>query len=240
VRSKREPSPTELSVDQVREYLAERPNFLLENSDLLRTLAPPRVHSGSNIADFQRHMVERLQADLMRLDTYQDALIHATRSNLLNQQQTHLAVIAAFDAGSFEHLVHTITHDWVDILDVDAIALCLEDPFPADASFAALGIQLVEPGDIAHLMGRDSAFVLRGNLTAASRDVFGPAAPLIQAEALVKLAASGTRPQGLLALGSRNPHYFAPGQGTELLRFLGAITERLLDLWMIAHPPVQR
>lgn len=220
--------PVALSGDKVRRYLQEHPNFLIENEDLLHTLTPPRLHGGNQVVDFQRYMLERLQLDLARFDDYRTAVIAATRSNLVSQQQVHMAVLTACDALSLEHLVHVITHDWVDILDLDAVMLSVEE-----GDLAKLpGVQRLKRGEIAALMGDEGAFLLRDNIPEANRDLFGPAAELVRAEALVRLAPGDCRDEAILAMGSRNPDHFAPGQGTELLRFLGAMTERLLDRWL--------
>lgn len=232
MRSEQKKDKPVIDPADVRDYLAAHPDFLIQNEDLLQGLTPPRLRNGANVTDFQQYMVERLQTDLARLDHYRDALISATRSNLVSQQQVHMAILTAFDAMSLEHFVHIVTRDWVDILDLDAVVLCVEARVPGNAIFGTAGIQLLEPDDIASLMGQENAILLRGDLSSARRDVFGPAADLVQAEALVRLAAGGTRAQGLLALGSRDPGHFAPGQGTELLRFLGAMTERMLDRWL--------
>lgn len=221
-----------LTRDQVRDYLARHPDFLKDNADLLRTLTPPELASGDNVVDFQRHMILRLQAEVEEFGHYHGALVAASRSNLVSQQQIHRAVLAALEPRGLDHFVHTISYDWVDILGVDAVVLCVEDPFPADASFVDAGIQLLDPGDVSRLLGQNSAILLRDNLASASRDVFGPAATLVRAEALVRLPATPNRPEGLLGFGSHDPEYFMPGQGTELIRFLGTITARLLDQWI--------
>lgn len=231
VHSEQKDKPVALSREEVRRYLTEHPGFLVENEDLLHNLTPPRLHGGDQVVDFQRYMLERLQLDLARFDDYQTAVIAATRSNLVSQQQVHMAVLTAFDALSLEHLIHVVTHDWVDILDLDAVMLCAEQ-----GGFSALpGAQALNPGETAAIMGAEGAFLLRDNIPEASRDLFGPAAELVRAEALVRLAPGDLRGEGILAMGSRNPDHFAPGQGTELLRFLGAMTERLLDRWLTAE-----
>lgn len=223
-----------LTIEQVRDFLASHPNFLVDNADLLHALTPPRYDRGHKIVDFQHYMLDRLQQDVERLDQYRDALILASRSNLASQQQVHAALLAAMDALSFEHLAHIVTDDWVDMLNVDAVALCFECT-PGDAIDRMLpgNVQRLEPGDVARIMGREGAILLRDHLSAASRSVFGPAAGLIRAEALVRLLPGPDRPRGILAMGSRDPDYYTPGQGTELLRFTGATVERLLDQWLV-------
>ncbi len=70
-------------------------------------------------------------------------------------------------------------------------------------------------------MGTEDTALLRGNVEAAE-EIYGPATPLIKAEALIKLEANDHNPLGVLAFGSRDEKFFTPGQGTELLRFLAA------------------
>ena len=119
----------QITRDQVRAYLAANPGFLVENSDLLRALTPPKYQTGGNVVDFQNFMVSHLQADLNRADSVRDSLIAASRSNLVSQHQVHTAALAAMDSLDFEHFVHTVTGDWVDMLGLDAVVLALETPF---------------------------------------------------------------------------------------------------------------
>lgn len=225
------PQSSDLRVEEVRAYLQGHPDFLAENPDLLSYLTPPEYQKGDNIVDFQRFVVERLRQDVARLDEFQGALLAATRSNLVTQQQVHEAVLAIMDAVSLEHLVHVVTSDWVDMLGVDAIALCIESAGAAEDLRAPLGLTLVPEGTVETLVGLDGAIMLREDV-AALPEVFGPAAPLIRAEALVALGSGPLGVPGILAFGSRDPESFAPGQGTELLRFLALTLERMLTEWL--------
>jgi len=236
VQTERQPEGHDLDRDQVRGYLLRHPGFLNENPDLLRALTPPRQQTGDTVIDFQHHLIERLQRDVGELAAFRESIIATSRSNHASQQHALVAALAAMEATSLEHLVHIITRDWIDMLDVDVVALCLADPFPNDASFAAAGISLIEELDLHRLFGNDGAVALHGNV-AGAHDLYGSAASLVRAEALVRLDAGANRPAGILAIGSRDPGHFAPGQGTELLRFLGAVTERLLDQWLKASKP---
>ncbi|RMF09039.1 MAG: DUF484 family protein [Alphaproteobacteria bacterium] len=230
VQSRQEPQERQISPNDVRAYLAANPGFLVENPDLLRTLTPPRYQTGSNVVDFQSFVVSNLQTALARADSLRDDLIAASRSNLASQQQVHMAVLAALDALDFDHFVHTVTGDWVDMLGLDAVALAVEAPV-SDQYRNSHNLRLLASGYIDALMGRDQAVVLRGGVLEAS-DVFGPAASLVRAEALVRVPPGRISPPALLAMGSRDPAAFAPGQGTELVRFLAAVVQRGLDRWL--------
>ena len=52
----------------------------------------------------------------------------------------------------------------------------------------------------------------------------------------MRLAASRKAPIGLLALGSRDSDKFYPGQGTELLGFLGRIGSLSIRSWLDLPP----
>jgi uncharacterized protein YigA (DUF484 family) len=219
------------TAEEVRRYLKKHPNFLNENADLLSVLTPPEFRKGDNVVDFQGFMVDRLRQDVARLDEFQGALLAASRSNLVTQQQVHEAVLAIMDATSLEHLVHTVSGDWVDMLGVDSVALCLESKAAAKNPGMSSGIVLITPGTVKHLIGEDDAILLREDVEALPQ-IFGPAAPLIRAEALVALSADVLGVPGILAFGSRDAESFAPGQGTELLRFLALTLERMLTQWL--------
>lgn len=224
-----------LTVEEVRAYLQSHPDFLAENPDLLPCLTPPEYRKGDNIVDFQRFVVERLRQDVARMGEFQGTLLAATRSNLVTQQQVHEAVLAILDTTSLEHLVHVVTGDWVDMLGVDAVALCLESSAASEYFSAPSGLTLVPRGTVKTLVGLDGAIMLREDV-AALPAVFGPAAALIRAEALIALSSDILGVPGILAFGSRDAESFAPGQGTELLRFLALTLERMLTQWLKVQP----
>lgn len=234
MQSEKRSDEKQLTKAQVRAYLAANPGFLVENPDLLRALTPPRFESGDNVVDFQRFMMDRLQADMDEINAVRDALISASRSNLASQQQIHAAALAALDAVNIDHFVHTVIGDWVDMLGLDALALGLEDPSTAAGALLVNGVHVLGPGETDRVLGGETTVVLRGRVEEAS-SLFGPARPLVRAEALVRIEPGRSSPPGILAMGSRDADAFAPGQGTELVRFLADIVTRGLDRWLCAR-----
>lgn len=220
------------SAADVRAYLQRHPNFLEDNSELLEFLTPPALHSGQTVSDFQRFQVERLQQILSDLGDHQDQLITATRSNLASQEKIHQAALAILDIEDLSELVHRVTRDWPVTLGVDAVAIGLETGLkPAGETAASVSGDIVAltPGWVDRLLGDDDAAILQGPDVADARMLFGPAAPLINAQALVRLQPGIDTPLGLLAFGTRDIDGFYTGQGTKLIRFLGAILERCLN-----------
>lgn len=211
--------------DEVREFLMLNPDFFDLNPDLLSLLKPSRVKSPGGVVNFQAVLLDRLQQEVTGLNQSQGSLIQASRSNMTAQARSHAAVLTLLEARDFDHLCHIVGNDWGDILQLDSITICFERDrgrkLPENAS-----IRLLDPGVIGKFMGHETTALLRGNVTAAP-EIFGPATPLIKAEALIRIEVTDRLPPGILAFGSRDEGVFTPGQGpgqgTELLRFLTAV-----------------
>ncbi|MAU40888.1 MAG: hypothetical protein CMF31_04625 [Kordiimonas sp.] len=221
----------EISAEQVAAFLNAHPDFFLHHPELLELLTPPTRHHGDNVVDLQQSMVVQLRERLNSLNDYQGTIIAATRNNLSIQHLIHEAALAVLDATSFEHMGHIVTHDWPDILQVDVVSICFENdrhcPPPEIGSE-----RLLAEGRTAHYLDQDNAVILRGNIE-GNVELFGPAAPLVQAEALIRIHDTEFTPTGILAFGTRDPDTFTPGQGTELLRFLEGVLRRCMQQWIM-------
>lgn len=211
--------PQALREDAVREYLTLNPGFFDHNPDLLAVLKPARMLRDDDVVDFQAILLARLQSEVARLHDMQGSIIHASRSNMTTQARIHAAALCLGEARDFDHLCHMVCNDWSDILQVDSVTICFEQHkmnFPENSN-----IRLLEKGIINGFLGHENAAILRGNVKAAE-DIYGPATPLVKAEALIRITQTDHNPTGILAFGSRDEDFFTPGQGTELLRFLTA------------------
>lgn len=205
--------------NEVRDYLILNPNFFDLNKDLLAVLKPTRQNRKDGVVDFQSILLDRLQSEVTNLNDSQGSLIHASRSNMTTQARIHAAVLCLLEARNFDHLCHIACNDWIDILQVDSITICFEKSpkaLPENSN-----IRLLKKGVINRFLGHENEAILRGNVKAAE-EIYGPATPLIKAEALIRIEKSTHNPLGILAFGSRDEEFFTPGQGTELLRFLAA------------------
>jgi len=223
----------ELEPAEVAAYLRRHPDFLLSRPDLVAVLTPPERDLGDGVVDMQRFMVERLRADVARLKLVQRKLISTSRNNLTSQGLVHAAVLTLLGATSFEHLISVITDELTMLLDIDAVGLCVESSQHGSGQLPSntAGVQMLEPGSADELLG-NSSVLLRSDVT-GDPALFGPqAAPLVRSDALVRLKVSRHAPAGLLALGARRPGIFHPGQGTELLVFLGQVIEHLIRAWL--------
>ncbi len=219
-KSKVVPKKHALREDAVRDYLILNPDFFDVNPDLLTLLKPTRPKQTGSVVDFQAVLLDRLQQEVAKLSQTQGSLIYASRSNMTTQARIHAAVLCLLEARDFDHLCHIVSHDWIDILQVDSITICFEKTGKIPTTESG-NLRHLKKGIIDGFMGHENTAILRGNVRAAE-EIYGPATPLIKAEALIRIEKSDHNPSGILAFGSRDEGFFTPGQGTELLRFLAA------------------
>lgn len=181
------------------------------------------------VIDFHDSGVAALRRRVAEVEEANQDLIAFARGHSGAVSAIHAAVLAAIDADGLEHLVHIVTQVWPDMLGLDAVAVAViagPDGVRADAA----GLQAVDPRLLERSLRAIEGVVLRG--VARGHPLFGPAADLIRAEALVRLDPAGRIESGLLALGQRRPQGFDTRHGSELLVFLGSVVSRTLARWL--------
>jgi uncharacterized protein YigA (DUF484 family) len=224
-------SPALPTAAQVIAYLRRHPDFLYRHPELLDLQAPPARHSDRTVVDLQHFMVERLRNDIARLRANQDEIIANSRDNLGTQERIHKAVLALLEAETFEEFIEIITGDLVLLLEVDVVCLCIERTEGYNRRPKLDGLELLEQGAVDRIMGKGRQVLLRDD-TIGDPEVFGGASELVRSDALLRLKPSKAAPNAVLAFGTRHPGYFHPGQGTELLSFLGRIIEFGIRSWL--------
>lgn len=218
------------TAEDVRAYLRDHPDFLVQNADLLHHLTPPSLDRGRGVVDLQAFMVERLRGEVRHLKDQQRALIGTTRANLNSQNRIHAAVLFLLDAQSFEQLIQTITTDLAVLLDLDVACLVIESNGYDTPHVQTSGVRVVEPGTVNRWLGKADV-VLNADIQ-GDPALYGPGAGLVRSEALIRLQVSSETPEGMLAFGSREPDTFHTGQGTELVGFLARVVERVIRGWL--------
>lgn len=181
------------------------------------------------VIDFQDRAVATLRARVAEVEEANQDLIAFARGHSGAVAAIHAAVLAAIEVEALDHLVHVVTHDWPDLLGVDAVAIALwvgETGLRADAD----GLHYVDRRVIQRMTRGIDGVVLRG--VERGHALFGPACPLIRAEALVRLDAPAPLPAGMLALGQRGGARFETLHGSELLAFLGNVLARTIGRWL--------
>lgn len=219
-----------IAAEDVKNFLKRNPDFLINNPELFSLLTPPDRSESDEVVDFQNLMIEKLKSNLKDLQYNQGNLIDTSRNNMTTQVQVHEAVLSLLDAKDMDHLTHIVTQDWADMLHIDVIRICFEENHLIAAP-EIKEIVSVAQDSVEGYLGKDDIIQLRGDVE-VSEDIFGPAKSLVKAEALIKIPESKYNPPGILAFGSRDADMFCPGQGTELLRYLGKSFHKCLIKWL--------
>ena len=220
-----------LNADEVATFLARHPEFFAEHPELLDSLRAPAPENGDGVVNLQHFLVDRLRQQLADSTCAHDNLVAIGRANLTIQARVHRAVLALLSARSFEHLIETVAIDLAVILDLDVVALGVEQAAEGLPPVRMEGLVQLEPGTVDTLIGRGRSVTLVDR-TDGQVALFGAAAGLISSQALVRLQISRKTPPALLALGSRHAKQFHEGQRTELLTFLARALERCIRAWL--------
>jgi hypothetical protein len=221
---------TSLMAGEVRDYLLEHPDFLVDNSDLLATLIPPSLRHGDKVEDFQGYMLARLQDNFTAIKDEHDDLLQLMQEHLQRQNRINAAILSLLDAKDFAGALGFITHDLRLLLDQEAVGLFLEAGGALQEGHYA-GLHVVPEGFVATHLGERE--IVLEEKAAASPVLFGEKAGAVRSQALVRLSISDELPPGLLAFGHREAMYYATGLATEQMETLGAVVERCLNKWLV-------
>jgi hypothetical protein len=222
---------TAATAEQVAAYLRQHPDFFDHNSELLDAIAPAGDAYDGGVVDLRQLIVARLRDELAEMSALRDELVMTGRTNLSAQARVHKAILALLSARSFEHFVETLTTDLAVIADLDVVTLGVEQCGEDVSRAQTPGVYSLDPGTVDRLVGPGQSIALRETVEGDPM-VFGPGAGLVASDALLRLSISSTTPPALLALGSREPGQFHPGQGTELLGFLARVVESCIRGWL--------
>lgn len=220
-----------ISPESVAAYLKQNPGFLNDRPELLTTLIPPEQNHGGGILDMQKFMLERLQGELTRFGSREQALLAVAELNADVQRCVFAATKALLDAKSFEDLIKIILKKVPKMFDISAAALCIEAGNHVPAGATENGIIVVEPGALDSLMGSEHSVALKSNIE-GDKAIFGSRATKVRSAALLRLDLGSKVPNGLLALGAKSPTGFDPSQGTELLSFFSYVLQSTIQRWL--------
>jgi len=227
---------TDLTPEQVKDYLRAHPDFLVSDPETISLIVPPSQSTGRNVLDMQQFLIERLQRQVRTLRDIQSDLIEASSINSLAREQVHAAVNALLAARSFEDLLEYISspHGMARTLGVKAAALCIETAGRV-TSLGLHSLRTLEHAGVARMLDGAEKHRLTPYVR-GSRSLYGDAAGGVQSEALIKLDFSPATPPGLLALGGMDPEQFHPDQAVDLLEFLGQVIEHCICRWLDLPP----
>jgi hypothetical protein len=222
-----------LSDEAVADYLRRNPDFLARCPEALDGQEAPPRWSGDGVVDIHQFMLERLRGEMEELRTCAADLIETSRSNMSNQTRTHAAVLALLATADFAHTVRLIRDDLPLLLNVDVVTVGFEPAGRPLPGLALPDVQALPAGVVDDLVGAGQDVALQRAMT-DDGSLFGAAAGIVRSAALARLRPGGGVPTGMLALGTRRPATFYPGQGTELVGFLALVVERCVHRWLDA------
>lgn len=220
-----------MNEQDIIDYLKSNPKFLQKNPDVVDYLLPPKdTTNGRRVVDFQHYMVEKLKTDKkMVLDTTRD-IIEVSRENMNNLARIHEAILKILEAETFDQFIQILSVDVPVALDCDVVMLIADNDgrLPQTEMRAC---RYVPQGTCATWMEGNDARI-QSNIQ-GSTDLFGEAAGLVRSQALLKIDRTLNVPPCIVAFGSRDPEMFMEGHGTDLIRFLCDVTERVIKMWML-------
>lgn len=230
VQTAAQPSGT-IAAAQVADYLTRHPDFFVDHPELLGAMTPPARDFGAatadpeseegpgEVVDLQQYMLQISRARAAELEDQMTEIVGLAREGMQGQARVQAAITAIVGARSLDQLIEVATTDLTVLLDLDVAMLAVEGG--EVPRLTAEGVRVLPEGLIANLLG-PADVVLQDKMTGDKR-LYGSAAGLVLSQALIRLDVAKEGPPAMLALGSRRPQEFAPGQGTDLMRFLGDV-----------------
>ena len=124
-----------ITADDVVAYLKAHPDFFEKNAELAAGLALPAPAHGPGVIDMQQAILKRLRSEIDRLKDERTEIIANSKQNQIVQNRIQAAVISIIQATTFEKMIHVVTHELPELLDVDFITIAIE----ANADVEQLG-----------------------------------------------------------------------------------------------------
>ena len=234
-----EPANASLRDDDVLAFLQAHPDFLAKHPELLEQLAVPKKETGSRkVLDFQSYAVSALQENVQSLKEQFSGLLGSARDNMSAQAQVHQAVLHLMRARGLEELLQTLTQDFMQYFDVDAVRLVLESELAelyeshyGEINYSGISFVPLQTVDLA--LGADQPAAMVADTQTdppyAFEAIFIDCAGVIGSCALLRFYLPRIDRAGILAFGVREKNHFHTQLGMELLRFLSDAVALRLD-----------
>ena len=229
--------------DSLKRQIIQDPRFVLEDPDVLQALIAAEMgRGGRNIVDLRGVLVERLEESLDQLeDTHRD-VVAAAYDNLSGTNQIHRAALAMIRPAEFSEFLRALSVELPSIMTADGLHMCIEGRGtmagqllgPA-GDFRDTVIGLPAGGVAAYCgaaMARRGDKVLLRPVTRASALIYGSKAPAMRSEAIIRLDFGPGKLAGMMAIGSFDANRFSTDKATDLLTFLGQVTDAVMQRWL--------
>jgi len=219
-----------ITVQQVKDYLAEHTDFFLHQPEVMDLLQLGQSPEGT-ISLAQRQL-DRLQIKNQQLHEQLNMLIENARQNTALQTRIHQLCLRLMDAPSFGALLPMLMTELKQEFDADEVALRWFYAGSTPPALPEIDENIVQQhADAEDLRIFDKLLSKQdpvcGRLTQAQNELLFPQkADKVQSVACLPL---GHEPcAGILAIASYTEDRFHADMATDYLSFLGEVTMRLL------------
>lgn len=220
-----------ITADDVVAYLKAHPDFFEKHAELGSELGVSPRAQGPGVIDMQQAILKRLRGEIDRLKTERTEIIANSKQNQIVQNRIQAAVISIIQATTFEKMIHVVTHELPELLDVDFITMAIEANADAPKRVPVRGVYVLAPGAIDAAIGPDKHARLRSDIV-GEEAFFGEVSRFVKSDVLMRLRVSSGSPDGVMCFGARDPEAFGPEMSTELLFFLAKVLENTIRAWL--------
>ncbi len=220
-----------ITADDVVAYLKAHPDFFEKHAELGSELGVTPRAQGPGVIDMQQAILKRLRGEIDRLKTERTEIIANSKQNQIVQNRIQAAVISIIQATTFEKMIHVVTHELPELLDVDFITMAIEANADAPKRVPVRGVYVLAPGAIDAAIGPDKHARLRSYVVGEDA-FFGEVSRFVKSDVLMRLRVSSGSPDGVMCFGARDPEAFGPEMSTELLFFLAKVLENTIRAWL--------
>ena len=218
---------TELSEEQVTEYLQQRPDFFQHHLDLLEQMHIP--HASGNAISLIAKQLELFRVRHQEQENQLTALIDIARENDAAFNRMHELTLAMLEANSLEDAIANLSEVLAECFVTDFVAVKIIKQCPE----SPLNNIFVEPDEVGL---KHFSTELEGNqprcgrpTLAQARFLFADNAAEVRSCAIIPM--SFTQLQGVLAIGSRDEGRFHYSMGSLFLTQMSeVIGTRLISL----------
>ncbi len=218
----------DISEEDVARYLKNHPGFFLKRDDLLLELE--LAHPSGKAVSLLERQVSLLRERNMDMRNRLNNLLENARGNDRLFEQTKQLVLALLEAQGLDGLVNSFNRSLLSDFKMDFSSLTL---FGDPQRYRSLAARMVSVDDayqaIPGLLKSNNATcgVLRPE---ELQFLFTHQAEQVGSAAVVPL--SFGYPLGVIAIGSRDPHYFRSSMGTLFLGYIAEVLNRLIPRYL--------
>ena len=216
---------SELSAEQVNQYLLENPNFFLKHESLLADLLLP--HASGEAVSLLERQVSILRDRNIETRKRLNAMLEEGQRNDALFNKTRRLVLDMLSAKSLDDLSLRVKRCCTEEFQVDQVQFSLVDN---PEQYRSLQTRILAPDDVEQQMPVliNHKETISGVFRTDELQFLFAGEQADIASAIILPIRTNDQLKALLILGSDDPHYFKAGMDTLFLSFIGDVMSRLL------------